>query len=257
MIFLKTNSTQVSLSIKKSIVNRCDCETTNTFFLDTYIFKNVYVYFCNQYYSTIFLSSTYYSSKSNQRIYLFFYNDTLIIFSELLDFNLRRNYNPSGSLENVSHGHHDEEIYPHYHSVLSRHRTHRSMSNLEKEKPRKGKIIKEGIATMPTILDEETKEEVTRYKILIILNFTQFYSIFEKSRLSFFKFREKTPSDVSKCTESTEKILELHEDMAAVEGQEDQTADENDQGNSTKNNNFTKNFFISLFFFYYYPRCRH
>ena len=186
MIFLKTNSTQVSLSIKKSIVNRCDCETTNTFFLDTYIFKNVYVYFCNQYYSTIFLSSTYYSSKSNQRIYLFFYNDTLIIFSELLDFNLRRNYNPSGSLENVSHGHHDEEIYPHYHSVLSRHRTHRSMSNLEKEKPRKGKIIKEGIATMPTILDEETKEEVTRYKILIILNFTQFYSIFEKSRLSFF-----------------------------------------------------------------------
>ena len=48
------------------------------------------------------------------------------------------------------------------------------MSNLEKEKPRKGKIIKEGIATMPTILDEETKEEVTRYKILIILNFTQF-----------------------------------------------------------------------------------
>ena len=74
----------------------------------------------------------------------------------------------------MSHGHHDEEIYPHYHSVLSRHRTHRSMSNLEKEKPRKGKIIKEGIATMPTILDEETKEEVTRYKILIILNFTQF-----------------------------------------------------------------------------------
>ena len=66
----------------------------------------------------------------------------------------------------MSHGHHDEEIYPHYHSVLSRHRTHRSMSNLEKEKPRKGKIIKEGIATMPTILDEETKEEeVTRYKI--------------------------------------------------------------------------------------------
>ena len=70
----------------------------------------------------------------------------------------------------------------------------------------------------------------------------------------FFKFREKTPSDVSKCTESTEKILELHEDMAAVEGQEDQTADENDQGNSTKNDNFTKKKFISLISRVFLPR---
>ena len=54
---------------------------------------------------------------------------------------------------------------------------------------------------------------------------------------------------MSKCTESTEKILELHEDMAAVEGQEDQTADENDQGNSTKNDNFTKKIFYIFILF--------
>ena len=49
------------------------------FFL-RHIFKNVYVYFCNQYYSTIFLSTTYYSSKSNQRIYLFLIMAHLLFF---------------------------------------------------------------------------------------------------------------------------------------------------------------------------------
>ena len=56
---------------------------------------------------------------------------------------------------------------------------------------------------------------------------------------------------MSKCTESTEKILELHEDMEAVEGQEDQTADENDQGNSTKNDNFMKKIFYTYLYSFF------
>ena len=78
-----------------------------------------------------------------------------------MDLSLRRNYTTSGSLENLS-GHHDKESYPHYHSVLSRHRPfhHSSIpSILEKEKPRKGKIIRDSVSILPTIQDEEARDE--------------------------------------------------------------------------------------------------
>ena len=81
----------------------------------------------------------------------------------MMDLNLRRNYTASGSLDNLHHGHHDEQSYPHYHSVLSRHLSrsmHHSTSVLDKEKSRKGKHhIKESINILPTIEDEEAKEE--------------------------------------------------------------------------------------------------
>ena len=84
----------------------------------------------------------------------------------MMDLNLRRNYTASGSLDNLHHGHHDEQSYPHYHSVLSRHLSrsmHHSTSVLDKEKSRKGKHhIKESINILPTIEDDEAKEETLK-----------------------------------------------------------------------------------------------
>ena len=89
-----------------------------------------------------------------------------LFFAEMMDLNLRRNYTASGSLDNLHHGHHDEQSYPHYHSVLSRHLSrsmHHSTSVLDKEKSRKGKHhIKESINILPTIEDEEAKEETLK-----------------------------------------------------------------------------------------------
>ena len=94
------------------------------------------------------------------------YSAYIFFFSEMMDLNLRRNYTASGSLDNLHHGHHDEQSYPHYHSVLSRHRSrsvHHSTSVLDKEKSRKGKhYIKESINILPTIEDEEAKEETLK-----------------------------------------------------------------------------------------------
>ena len=60
---------------------------------------------------------------------------------------MRRTNTASGSLENLKS--HNEELYPHYHLVMSRRRL-----SVDKEKPRKGKVItNEAFTALPTIRD--------------------------------------------------------------------------------------------------------
>ena len=64
-----------------------------------------------------------------------------------LDLSMRRTNTASGSLENLKS--HNEELYPHYHLVMSRRRL-----SVDKEKPRKGKVItNEAFTALPTIRD--------------------------------------------------------------------------------------------------------
>ncbi len=63
---------------------------------------------------------------------------------------MRRTSTTVGSLENLRG--HNEASYPHFHHVLSRKRP--SMT-IEKEKPRAGKLITEGLVGLPTIEDVE------------------------------------------------------------------------------------------------------
>ena len=62
---------------------------------------------------------------------------------------IRRASTTCGSLENLMTDGHNEEAYPHFHHVMSRHRP------VEKERPRKGKIIAEHDFILPTIEDVE------------------------------------------------------------------------------------------------------
>ena len=68
---------------------------------------------------------------------------------------MRRASTALGSLEEVKNDH-NKDNYPHFHHVLSRKRP---SITIEKEKPRKGKIITEAIASLPTIEDTEVQDE--------------------------------------------------------------------------------------------------
>ena len=80
-------------------------------------------------------------------------NSRSVTFSDL-DHSIRRTSLSSASLDALQG--HNEESYPHYHLVMSRHRPSGSHSDQllqQQQKHRKGKGVTEGIRAMPTIQD--------------------------------------------------------------------------------------------------------